>query len=104
MRPIALKLHKQFGHPTAINLIKLIRSAGIDNSDLEREIDGAAKNCEVCVRYKKASLRPVVSMPMATKFNESVAMDLKVWGKLCLLVMVDLATGYCAAAVVRQKG
>ena len=47
MRPIALKLHKQFGHPTAINLIKLILSAGIDNSDLEREIDGVPK----IVRY-----------------------------------------------------
>ena len=103
MRPIDLQLHKQFGHSTAINFIKLICSAGIDKSDLEREIDRAVKNCEVCVHYKKVCLRPVVSMPMATRFNAAAAMDLKVWGKLYLLVMVDMVTRYCGAAVVRDK-
>ena len=42
-------------------------------------------------------------MPMARKFNEVVAMDLKVWGKKYFLVVVDLATRFCQATVLPNK-
>ena len=40
---------------------------------------------------------------MATKFNEVIAMDLKVWDRYYFLVIVDLATRYCAATVLTNK-
>ena len=102
-RKTAQKLHKQFGHPTAKKLIDLLHKADIKEENLEKEIHSVSANCEACVRYKRPSPRPIVSIPLANKFNESVAMDLKVWEGKYLLVMVDLATRYCAAAVVHDK-
>ena len=42
-------------------------------------------------------------MPMASEFNETVAMDLKVWGNHYFLVIVDLATRFCTASVISNK-
>ena len=103
VKQTAMKLHKQFGHPSHLKLIKLIKNAGVMNKPLEDEIERISENCEICFKLKKAPLRPVVSIPMATKFNEVVAMDLKVWGKFYFLVMVDLATRWCSAVVIGNK-
>ena len=99
----AVKLHKQFGHPTAINLIKMLRSAEIYNREFEQVIDNVSEKCEVCVKYKKPKSRPIVSMPMASSFNETIAMDLKVWKKMYFIVFIDLATRFCTAAVIKDK-
>ena len=99
----ALKLHKQFGHPSAEKLVKLIRVAGWENSDLEKCITAVVNTCEICCRYKKARPSPVVSMPFASSFNELVAVDLKAYGKVHFLVMVDHATRFCAAIVISNK-
>lgn len=99
----ALKLHRQFGHPTSARLVKLVQDAGIANVDLERAISEVSGKCEICCRFKKAKPRPVVSLPMANRFNETVAMDLKSWGRHYFLVMVDLATRYCTAIVINDK-
>ena len=102
-KKVASKLHKQFGHPTPEKLISLIRNANHDNVDLETEIKEVSKNCEACAKFRKPCPRPVVSVPMATKFNETVSMDLKVWGKRYFIVIVDLATRFCASAVIDDK-
>ena len=36
-------------------------------------------DCSVCQKYKKAKPKPVVSFPVATNFNETVALDMKEW-------------------------
>ena len=99
----ALKLHRQFGHPTAAKLLKLITDSGIKNSELERAIKSVTEGCVVCLKHKKARPRPVVCMPIASKFNEAIAMDLKSWGKQYFLVIVDLATRYCTARIIEDK-
>ena len=78
---IANKLHTQFAHPTSEKLIKLVRNAGISDKILEKEIAAISQTCIYCLQYKRVPPRPVVSMPMATSFNETVSMDLKMWGK-----------------------
>ena len=99
----AMKLHKQFSHPVSSKLIRLIKSAGIKITQLEKAIIDVTNSCDVCVRFKKPVPRPIVSMPMATNFNEVIAMDLKVWGKCYFLVLIDLATRYCVASVIKDK-
>ena len=37
------------------------------------------KSCEICMRYKRPSSRPVVEFSLAHGFNETVAIDLKQW-------------------------
>ena len=99
----ALKLHRQFGHPTSVKLIRLIKDSGIKNSELERAVERVTKECNTCLRFQKPKPRPVVCMPMASKFNEVIAMDLKAWGNKYFLVIVDLATRYSMATVIGNK-
>ena len=77
-KKVAHKLHSQFSHPTAEKLIKLVNSAGLsDDQNLKDQIFEVARNCEIRQVYKRPSPRPVVGLPLATEFNEVVAMDLK---------------------------
>lgn len=100
---VAGKLHRQFGHPRPERLIRLIRESGNSSKRLEGEVERVSKGCEVCARHRKAKPRPVVCMPLASKFNDVIAMDLKAWGNRYFMVVVDLATRYCVATVVGNK-
>ena len=100
---VALKLHKQFGHPSAQKLVKLIKNSNFSSPQLEKKIEMVSETCEICARFKKPPPRPVVSVPLASKFNEAVSMDLKVWGTSYFLVIVDIATRFCVAELIRNK-
>ncbi|MEL6943456.1 MAG: transposase family protein, partial [Bacteroidota bacterium] len=99
----ALKLHKQFGHPSPDKLLDLLGKAKMKTSDLEKSITDISEQCDICRKYKKARPKPVVCMPLASKFNDVVAMDLKVFGSCYFLVIVDLATRFCSARVIKDK-
>ena len=95
----ALKLHRQFGHPTADKLVDLIEKSGCRDDNVRKAIEKVSSECETCLKFSKAAPRPVVSLPMASKFNETVSMDLKFYDGKIFLVLVDLATRYCAASL-----
>ena len=94
-KKMALKLHKQFGHPNAHKLIKLLCNANMSSNEIEKEIKAFTASCDVCIRLQKPVPRPTVSIPLATKFNETIAIDLKIWGKVHFMVIVDTATRLC---------
>ena len=100
---IALKLHRQFGHPGAERLIRMLRNADMLDNDIEKQIRSVTENYEMCIKYKRPAARPVVSVQMSEKFNEVIAMDLKQVQQHLVLVMVDLATRYCVASVIPNK-
>ena len=101
---IAVKLHSQFAHPPAEKLIRLVKTQPGNNQEVIEEIRKVSSNCTVCQEYKKPPLRPVVSLPMATRFNEAVAMDLKQFdNNLYMLHIIDMATRLSAAAVIHSK-
>ena len=102
-RKVAEKLHKQFGHAGAARLITFIRDAGVSDISLEKAICNVSESCETCAKFKRPTPRPVVSLPMAEKFNDLLAMDLKSFGDVYFLVMIDHATRFCSAAVIRNK-
>ena len=102
-RQKAIKLHRQFAHPTSDKLLKLLRNSGNEDKDLEEEIARITKNCKVCQEFKKPPPRPVVGLPMATRFNECVAMDLKVFKNIYLLHVIDHATRLSACAPILNK-
>ena len=81
----------------------MLKNAGKDNRQLVKEIRLLSNSCITCLKNKKPSPRPVVCLPIAQRFNEMVGMDLKKWGDSYFLVMVDIATRYCAAYVIRNK-
>ena len=102
----AVKLHKQFGHPRAQQLKTLLKIAGKDDRELFREIDSLAKSCETCLRYKIPESKPIVCMPIATTFNDTVSMDLKVYDEkkgIYLQHMIDTFTRFSMVKVIRSK-
>ena len=102
-RKIAMKLHRQFAHPTPNKLKLIVQNAGRSNKQLEKEIDSISENCLTCLKFQRQPPRPIVSVDWATEFNEMIAIDLKLWGRNYFIVMVDLATRFCTASVIGNK-
>ena len=77
---IAKKLHRCFAHPSSDRLLRMVNAAGeewANNENLKAEIRKISNDCDTCKIFKKAPPRPIVGLPMASEFNETVAMDLK---------------------------
>jgi len=72
-----LKLHRQFAYPPKKRLAALLKDAGIWKAEYEADLDQIENRCELCKVYAKTPIRPVIGMPMTSRFNEKVAMDLK---------------------------
>ena len=72
-----LKLHRQFAHPPAHRLKKLLSDAGVDDKSVLATVDEVTSGCKTCEKSPTAPLKPAVGFPLATSFNETVAMDLK---------------------------
>lgn len=100
----ALKLHAQFGHPPKAKLIRLIRRAGRgDDKELIGKFEEVEKNCKICKEYAKPSPRPIVGLPHAANFNETVAMDLFFFQGKVILHMIDHLTRFSVAKVCKNK-
>lgn len=100
---IIRKVHKQFAYPSAKRLKSLLKDAGGYSEEQMVCVDRVTENCELCKQYKKTPARPVVSLPLATDFNEVVATDLKEWkSNVYFLHLVYVATRFSLAAVVRS--
>ena len=103
---IAKNLHRVFAHPSTDRLLRLVNSAGAqwsNNTNLKNEIQKVASSCDVCKVYKKPPARPVDGLPMATSFQQVVAMDLKEYKGKQILHLVDLCTRLSAATFIPNK-
>ena len=101
---IALKLHRQFSHQPSERLIKLLEKSHYRNEELNTKIEEISKDCYICKKYRKLSMpKPVLSMPVATKFNDVVVMDIKYIKEEPVLHLVDCLTRYSAATVILNK-
>ncbi|KAL5262651.1 hypothetical protein ACHWQZ_G008148 [Mnemiopsis leidyi] len=98
----ALKLHRRFAHAKSKRIIKLLENAGKKDKNLEKELEKLDQSCEFCLKHQRASPRPTVSLPLATKFNELIAMDLKQIKGKWVLHCIDYLTRFSAAHVVRS--
>ena len=100
----ARKLHLQFCHPAAERLIDLVKKAGTSDQRVYDVIKEITSQCDVCIKNKKPPLKPAVSFPLASSFNEVVALDLKSRGSEgYILHMVDHLTRYSSACIIKNK-
>ena len=107
-RKVAKKLHWQFGHPTSVKLIQLLKNADISNKELCVITEEITKECEVCLKYqqKKKQIRPVLGFSLATEFNDCVTVDLKqcsYQNKVWLIHIVDHLTQYSTSCAIQSK-
>ena len=104
IRKKAEKLHRQFSHCTAVQLKNLLKNAGVENRQYDTIIEDVSENCDICLKYKKVKPRPVVGLSRGRYFNDIVAMDLKKLHTDCtILHMIDMATRYSSAGIVKDK-
>ncbi|XP_066913250.1 uncharacterized protein [Clytia hemisphaerica] len=106
MSSIAEKLHRQFAHPSLNQILSLINKAGApwsNSKELISEIKRVDKECTTCQIYRRSPPRPVVGLPMASKFLETVAMDLKFYDKKIILHLIDMCTRLSAATTIKDK-
>ena len=61
------------------------------------------EECETCKRFKRPPARPVVSLPLATTFNDTVAMDIKFYHGTPLLHLIDCCTRFSMTAALTSK-
>ena len=99
---IASKLHRKFGHSTLQKLKKVLKSSNADDRELLEIIVTIDNKYQVCMKYKKTKLRPSVGFLLSKDLND-VAMDLKSTNSIHILHIIDDATRFSAAGVVKSK-
>ena len=93
------------GHPSQDKLQKLPKQAMVNNDDQFLSIlETISFDCEICAKYKRSNPRPVVGFSLAKEFNDTVAMDLKLYKGVHFLHLINLATRYSSAVVIHSKG
>ena len=104
-KQVARKLHVQFNHAHGYRLVKLLKDAKINDERLMKAVKDIEVTCSICQLYKKTPPRPVVTFPLATRFNEVIALDLKtiVKDKTYFIHIIDHATRFSAASVIHSK-
>lgn len=99
-----IRLHRQFGHASSEKLKGLIKNAGVCSKNVFKLLDEVCNECKTCMIYKKPPLKPKVSLPWATNFNQMVAMDLHELGpNLWYVHFIDHFTRLSAAAIITNK-
>ena len=102
----ALKLHRQFGHASERKLVDLVKkSKKYDDPVFLDCIRKVCQECQTCEKFRRPPLRPAVGLPLGSRFNDCVCMDLKelVHGQSWIILLIDSATRYCAARIIHSK-
>ena len=74
----AMKLHRQLSHASKGKMKTFVKnSEGFNDVEFLKMIEQCCDRCEICRRFKKPQLKPIVCMPLSDKFNGVVCMDLK---------------------------
>ena len=103
-KKMAIKLHSQFAHPTTKKLLQLIDRAGLgSDEDLVEKVKQVQGECTICKEFSKPSPIPAVGLPHATKFNETVALDLKNFQGKIILHLIDHLTRFSSAVICKSK-
>ena len=99
---VLAKLHKQFAHCSPEALVKLIRNSGHEVS--RQLIEKTLEACQACKSAKRRNPKPVSSLPLATRFNQVISMDLHQLqpGKYYLHI-IDLFSRFSVAGILHDK-
>ena len=99
----AEKLHKVLAHATAERIYKLACKANGPDLDLKKKLIEVVDNCEVCQKMRRPPPRPKVCLPLSSRFNEVVAMDIKYINSTPVLHLIDTFTRFSMGCVMTSK-
>lgn len=90
---VATRLYRIYGHAGAARLSHMLRTAGCEDVELHTAVSAAVHECRACQRAQPAPHHPDFALPLSTRFNESVAMDLaSIRGLGTFVHFIDLGT------------
>lgn len=99
-----LKLHKEFGHASSDKLQRLLKSSGNNDAECIAILQKIISECEICQRYSKPTPKPAVGLPLASEYNETVAVDLhELKPGVCYLHIIDQFTRFSAGSILTTK-
>lgn len=94
------RLHRRFGHPSVKRLQHLLDQAGhVPDSEIMLRVK---EMCEHCQKHSDAPHRFRFKLQDDIDFNHTVYVDIAMFGKDYALHMVDEATGFGAAKLLRK--
>ena len=93
---MAVRLHRQFAHPSSEKLIGLLKQNDANEEGLNN-IKNITLECDICKRYGKAKPKPIAAFLLAKHFNGTIVMDLQRCSdspKVCFLYMLHDILSY----------
>ena len=100
---IAEHLHRYFGHASPKAITQLVKKSKHElKEEIIRELN--EMECNLCKKYKRETPKPKTALPMANRFNQTVAMDLKfLEGGTIILHCIDMLTRFSLAKIICNK-
>lgn len=102
----AKHLHRYFAHGSTTKLAKFVQTMNLPNEkDIIQALKNIEKECQFCLQHKSREVpHRKVAVPMGNKFNDVLAMDLKMlncgeW----IIHMIDPVTRYAGASAIKSK-
>ena len=74
-----------------------------NDTELINKIKEVSLDCQVCKEFSRPGALPAVGLPLASEFNEVVAMDIKFLNGVMILHLIDHLSRYSAAAILHSK-
>ena len=98
-------IHKQFCHPSINTMKQMLKESKIMDDSVNEILEKIYQKCEICLKFKRSKVRPSVGLPLSSDFNDTVAMDLKIWPKknIIILYLIDTFTRYTQAFIIPNK-
>ena len=81
----------------------LFKASSINYDELIKLFVEIGNCCKICTKYKLLGLKPIVSFSLSKEFNNTVTVDLKEISGTKFLHIIDNATRFSRAAVLRSK-
>ena len=99
------RVHKCLQHPSRKVMEQMLINSGVFNKAMNMILNKIYENCDWCLKFRKALARSKVSPPMATNFNETLSMDLKIWPSkgVTILYFIDVFTRFTQAHIIPDK-
>ena len=99
------KMHKALGHPSRAAFESTIKAANVKIENLDFILNKLYQSCMICLKHHKAHVKPKVGLPLATDFNQTICLDLKIWPKKSCIIfyMIDAYTRFSVAKIIPDK-
>ena len=99
------RMHRALGHPSRAAFEATIKNSNLKFTNLSLILNKLYESCLVCLKFSKSHVKPKVGLPIATDFNQTITLDLKIWPSrdAIILYIIDAFSRYQQAHLIPDK-